>query len=192
MPLAVVPGHNPRAGKDWDPVDPLINPKTSKPYDRLDALMRTREFRGSKDAEEKRHLALETLTQAIDEIVVPVGYRRKKLIWTKTSARGRTSVELKRSHNGDRADVLIDARRSDGSHPPGPWRKSNALRLALFYHPRERAVLPFEAISYPDILNGDGLKYPMRVVSERAVPWLEKLHSGPGGLTQIEHFLPRL
>ena len=192
MPLAVIPGHNPRAGKDWDPVEPLIDPATAKAYDRLEALMRAREFRASENAEERRSLALDTLVQAIDDIVIPVGYQRRKFHWKKVSARGSTSIELKRSHNGDRADLLIDARRSDGSHPPGPWRKSKALRLALFYHPKERAVLPFEAITYADILDNDGLTCPMRVVAERAVPWLEKLHSGPGGLTQIEHFLPRL
>lgn len=192
MPLSVVPGRNPRGSADWTPVSPLIDPGDAREPNRARRAPRTNEFRQRDDAEEMRGVALERLSAAVEAAAGPLGYERLKWRWIKSTGRGETIVEVKRSHNGDRADLLLDARRPDGRHPPGPWRGARALNLGMFYHPRERAVLPFEAIAYEDILSGDGLEAPMRVLGERALPWLDNLHSGVGGLKQIEQFLPQL
>lgn len=192
MPLSVVPGRNPKGGADWTPVAPLIDPGDPRTGERVRRTPRASDFRQRENAEALRAEALERLTEAVSAAADPLGYERIRWRWIKSTGRGETTVELKRSHNGDRADLLVDARRLDGRHPPGPWRGARALNLGMFYHPRERAVLPFEAIAYQDILESDGLVAPMRVLSERALPWLENLHRGVGGLKQIEQFLPRL
>ena len=192
MPVAVVPGRNRNADDAWRPVPPLLNPCAVRPHDPRAATRAAQAFRARSDVDERRSEALAAIATEIGRIVAPAGYLRTRWLWEKRSPRGTTSVSLKRSHNGDRADILLDARRCDGSHPPGPWRGADAIRLGLFYHPRERAVLPFDAIRYADVLDGGALCYPMRVLAERAVPWLENLHSGPGGLTQVEQFLPEL
>ena len=192
MPLSVVPGRNPRGGDDWKPVAPLIDPAEARSGERVRRVPRSNAFRQREDAEEMRALALDRLSEAVASVSEPLGYERIKWRWIKSTGRGETTVELKRSHNGDRADLLVDARRLDGRHPPGPWRGARALTLGMFYHPRERALLPFEAIAYEEIVEGDGLTAPIRVLAERALPWLEHLHRGVGGLKQIEQFLPRL
>jgi len=192
MPVSVIPGRNPRGGADWVPVSPLIEPSQAKGAQRLRREARARTYRSRPDAEDLRTRALEQLVDAVEAVAEREGYERLKWRWIKSTQRGETQVEIKRSHNGDRADLLIDARRPDGRHPPGPWRGARALNLGMFYHPKERAILPFEAIAYEDIVNGDGLDVPIRVLRERALPWLENLHSGIGGLKQLELFLPRL
>lgn len=192
MPLSVRPGRNPRGGDDWSPVDPLINPQDAT---RRAGLLRDTSngsFKGRPDADDLRAAALERLSEAVEAAAGPLGYDQVKWRWIKETARGQTVVEIKRSHNGDRADLLLDARRNDGRHPPGPWRGARALNLGMFYHPRERAVLPFEAIAYHAILEGGGLDVPIRVLKERALPWLENLHNELGGLKQLEVYLPRL
>jgi Domain of unknown function (DUF4304) len=128
----------------------------------------------------KREAAVEVICAAISHVVTPLGYTRKGDTWSRSSAAGKSAVNLQRSRYGWECYVNLRFLTPEGNCPDGGlWTADEDVRIARFYGPGEGRGPEPGAISYLDVHEDTGsLDEPMMVLRERALPWLDAHHRG--------------
>jgi hypothetical protein len=127
----------------------------------------------------KREAAFALMTAAIDAIAT--GYARRGTTWSRSSARGRTIINLHRNQYGWHATITLRFLLPDGTAAQhGIWADTDEVTLGQFHHLAEGDSKDVGQIAYLDVANDPShLDLPMQVLHTQALPWLEAHHDEP-------------
>ena len=139
----------------------------------------------------KREAAVALICQSITDIAAPFGYTRKGTTWSREAPHGKAAIHLQRSRYGFTADIILRFLTPDGNAPDtGLWAQDDEIRIARFYLPSESLCPEDESITYLDVSENPGsLDVPMRILADRALPWLDA-HLTLAQPVEIGGFLP--
>jgi hypothetical protein len=126
----------------------------------------------------KREAAVLVICEAISAMALPMGYTQKGTTWSRETARGKTAINLQRSRFGFDAYINLRFVTPAGDLPDDPvWQQGDDIRLDRFCRDNEGDGV----LSYLDVSeNQDCLTQPMKILRERALPWLDAHHQDAG------------
>jgi hypothetical protein len=123
----------------------------------------------------KREAAVTAICAAIDLVAVPAGYTRTGTTWARQSLRGKTAVHLQRSRYGFDATVILRFLPADGVDLDGTvWAADDDIALSRFYPAAPDPAVIFYLDVHDDVTS---LEFPMRILRDRALPWLDAHHA---------------
>ncbi len=126
----------------------------------------------------KREAAVAMICAAISDLVTGFGYARSGTNWARSTAAGRSVINLQRSRYGWDCTLNLRFLTPDGTPPQhGIWADGADIGLDRFYLP---TVGPAHAsLVYLDIHDDPAtLQLIMQILRHRALPWLDAHHSG--------------
>jgi hypothetical protein len=131
----------------------------------------------------KRDAAVMLICAAIDAIVSPLGYTCKGTTWSRSSAQGRTIVNLQRSQYGWHADINLRFILPNGElAQDGHWAEHDDAHIGQFYRPGEGSGSEPGRLAYLDISEASSiLDEAMYILQSRAIPWLDGHHDQTSG-----------
>jgi hypothetical protein len=142
---------------DWEPSPAYLH--------RVERLARSAATPGFAEIRTK---AVKTIHAALGHHARPLGYRSVRAGWEKPGLLGVARVSIQRGSSG--ADCAINLE----VVPRVGKRCREPMRLGKFYRPEENDGIEPGWILYLDVAEDPGdLDLPLRILAERALPWLE-------------------
>ena len=140
---------------------------------------------------QKREAAVQAIAHAIAAVAIPFGYAQKGTTWARSTATGKSAVHLQRGRYGFDACINLRFVTPDGNVPESPvWQDGEDIRIDRFYLPGENPDGQNATMAYLDVIeNPERLAMAIRILKNRALPWLDAHHTG---LPEIAAYLPNI
>lgn len=128
----------------------------------------------------KREAAVLLICAAITTISTPVGYTQTGTNWGRSTAAGRSVINLHRNRFGWDCQINLRFLTPEGTSPETElWQQDDEIRLQRFYLPTEDQGNETAAIAYLDIKEKSApFDLAMQILRDRALPWLDAHHAG--------------
>lgn len=128
----------------------------------------------------KREAAFATICAAITVVVAPLGYVQIGTNWARRTDAGRSVINLHRGRFGWDCHINLRFLTPDGNCPAiGGWTQDEDIRIDRFYLPNEGQGREAGTLTYLDVQDDPAsLDLPMKVLRDRALPWLDAHHGG--------------
>ena len=128
----------------------------------------------------KREAAVAMICAAITAVATPFGYAKTGTNWARATQAGRSVINLHRNRYGWDCHINLRFLTADRDYPANSaWTQGDDIRLDRFYLPNEGHGTDNGVLTYLDLHDDPAtLAFPMKVLRDRALPWLDAHHGG--------------
>ena len=114
------------------------------------------------------------------KFATPFGYAKTGTNWARATQAGRSVINLHRNRYGWDCHINLRFLTADGDYPANSaWTQGDDIRLDRFYLPNEGHGTDNGVLTYLDLHDDPAtLAFPMKVLRDRALPWLDAHHGG--------------